>query len=349
MAPPDFDPNAAASPDSGIFGLSDTAENARFVLVPVAFDATTSYRKGTARGPQAIVAASHQIDLYDLDLGRVYEAGIALLKRTQQDEVRLAEWNQRANQLAAPILQAGGATTAEAERALGEINAICAALNRQVEAEVGELLDRGKVVGLIGGDHATPFGALAAHAARFPGMGLLHIDAHADLREAFEGFTWSHASIMFNAMTRLPGISRLVQVGVRDFCEAEFDLIQGSRGRIEAHFDAALHRQLSQGVSWNELCQKVIARLPEAVYVSVDIDGLEPSLCPHTGTPVPGGLSFQQLQHLLEVLVGSGRRIIGFDLTEVAPAADGRDEWDANVGARVLYKLIGWSKLSHQS
>lgn len=348
MTPSDFDPNAAASPDSGIFGLSDTAERARFVLVPVAFDATTSYRKGASLGPQAIVAASRQIDLFDLDLGRVYEDGIALLERAREDEARLIEWNRRAGQLADPIIQAGGAKTAEEARSLAEIDDICSALNHRIEAEVGALLDKGKVVGLIGGDHATPFGAIAAHAARFPGMGLLHIDAHADLREAFEGFTWSHASIMFNAMKRLPGISRLVQVAIRDFCEAEFELIQRSRGRIETHFDAALQRQLSRGVSWHELCERVICSLPQTVYLSLDIDGLDPSLCPHTGTPVPGGLSFQQLQDLLEVLVCSGRRIVGFDLTEVAPAANGEDEWDANVGARVLYKLIGWTKLSQK-
>ncbi len=346
MTPPDFDPNAAAAPGSGIFGLSDTPDRARFVLVPVAFDATTSYRKGAARGPQAIAAASRQLDLYDLDLGRVYEDGIALLERSPEDEARLSEWNQRANQLAMPIIKAGGAGTAEDRRALCEINDICAALNGQIEAEVSRLLDSGKVVGLVGGDHATPFGALAAHASRFPGMGVLHIDAHADLREAFEGFTWSHASIMFNAMARLPGIARLVQVGIRDFCEAELEVIRQSAGRIEAHFDAALHRDLAKGASWDALCRRIVARLPQSVYVSLDIDGLDPALCPNTGTPVPGGLSFQQLQHLLDILVISGRRIVGFDLTEVAPAADGRDEWDANVGARVLYKLIGWTRLS---
>ena len=349
MTAPHFDPNAAAAPDSGIFGLSDTPEDARVVLVPVPFDATTSYRKGASRGPLAIVEASRQIDLFDLDLGRVYEDGIALWERSDEDKARLLAWNARAGELAQPIIDVGGAVSAENALALEEIDAICAALNNQIEAEVGALLDRGKIVGLIGGDHATPFGAIAAHAARFQGMGILHIDAHADLREAFEGFTWSHASIMFNAFRRLSGISRIVQVGIRDFCEAEFELIQSSGGRIEAHFDAALKRELCRGTSWQALCERVVAALPREVYVSLDIDGLNPALCPHTGTPVPGGLSFEELQHLLEVLVDSGRRIVGFDLTEVAPSEDAADEWDANVGARALYKLIGWTRRSQRS
>ncbi len=349
MTAPPFDPNAAAAPDSGIFGLSDSLEDARVVIVPVPFDATTSYRKGASGGPQAIVEASRQIDLFDLDLGRVYEDGIALWERSDEDEARFVAWNERAGALAQPIIEAGGAVSAEDARSLEEINAICAALNDQIETEVGALLDRGKIVGLVGGDHATPFGAIAAHAARFEGMGILHIDAHADLREAFEGFTWSHASIMFNAFTRLSSVSRIVQVGIRDFCEAEFDLIQGSGGRIVTHFDAALRRELCRGTSWQTLCERVVSALPREVYVSLDIDGLNPALCPHTGTPVPGGLSFEELQHLLEVLVDSGRRIVGFDLTEVAPSDDAADEWDANVGARVLYKLIGWTRRSRRA
>ena len=342
-----FDPNAAAAPGSGIFGLSSTEDSAAFVLVPVPFDATTSYRRGAAGGPDAIVEASRQIDLFDLDLGRIYESGIALISRSEAAEAQFRRWNERAGELARPIIEAGGIAEGESVQALEEVNGICAALNRQVEGEVRGLLERGKTVGLIGGDHATPFGSMAAHAAHCPGMGILHIDAHADLREAFEGFEWSHASIMFNAVKRLSGVSRLVQVGIRDFCEAEYDLIRGSGGRIRTHFWSALSRSLSDGRSWTELCRAVSEDLPENVYVSFDIDGLDPALCPNTGTPVPGGLSFDQANRLLEVVVRDGHRIVGFDLNEVAPGPDG-DEWDANVGARMLYKLIGWTRMSRR-
>lgn len=346
MTDAQFDPNAAAAPDSGIFGLSSTEDGAEFVLIPVPFDATTSYRRGAAGGPDAIVEASRQIDLFDLDLGRIYESGIALMNRDAADEERIHHWNERAGELARPIIESGGDAGGDVS-ALAEVNGICAALNRQVESEASGLLSRGRTVGLIGGDHAVPFGSIAAHAARFPGMGVLHIDAHADLREAFEGFEWSHASIMFNVMKRLPNVSRLVQVGIRDFCEAEYDLIRGSDGRIRTHFWTRLFRGLSEGKTWTALCREISADLPEDVYVSFDIDGLDPSLCPHTGTPVPGGLTFDQANRLLEVVVGDGHRIVGFDLNEVAPGPDG-DEWDANVGARMLYKLIGWTRLSRR-
>ena len=136
----------------------------------------------------------------------------------------------------------------------------------------------------------------------------------------------------------MPQVARLVQVGIRDFCEQEFLAIQQSRGRIVTHFDAHWQRRRLCGETFDRLCQETIAALPDDVYVSIDIDGLDPALCPHTGTPVPGGLQFGELAHLIGCLADSGRRIVGFDLVEVAPGAD---EWDANVAARVLYKLCG--------
>lgn len=345
MESTDFDPNGASSPDSGVFGLPDSEATADFILVPVPFDATTSYRKGASKGPDAILEASRQVDLFDLDLGRVYEGGISLVERSAEDEERYRAWNRRAGALAQPIIDAAGALDDSTRASLDEVNRICGELNLMVEREVGRLMDAGKTVGLVGGDHATPFGAFVAHARRHPGMGILHVDAHADLRNAFEGFQWSHASIMYNAATRIPEVSRLVQVGIRDFCEDEYGMIQASGGRIRTHFDAALARRMFDGEPWTSVCRSIVADLPRDVYVSFDIDGLSPDLCPHTGTPVPGGLSFNQANRLMEVLVDEGHRIVGFDLNEVAPGPDG-DEWDANVGARMLYKLIGWTRLS---
>ena len=214
-----------------------------------------------------------------------------------------------------------------------------------VRAEVERWLDAGKLVGLVGGDHSSPFGAIEAVARRHPGLGVLHVDAHADLRAAYEGFTGSHASIMYNVVERIPEVGRLVQVGLRDVSEGEHAYMTKAGERIAAHFDSALRGRLLRGESWAAVCDDVVAGLPRDVYVSFDIDGLDPTLCPHTGTPVPGGLSFQEACYLFGAVVRSGRRIVGFDLNEVAPGPDG-DEWDANVGMRVLYKLIGWALLS---
>lgn len=333
---PEFDPNAAAAPDSGAFGLPFTPEQARVVLVPVPFEATTSYGGGAADGPAAIREASKQVDLFDLDTGRPYAAGIAML----DEPADVRAWNDEAKALAAPIVASGGADADPAT--LTRIDALCAQMNDWVYRTTRDWLAQDKIVGIVGGDHSTPFGAIAAYAERYPQLGVLHLDAHADLRDAYEGFTWSHASIMFNVLAHVPNVQKLVQVGIRDFGEAEYQLIQDQPARIRTFFDADLQRARFAGRSWQDQVDEIVAALPQHVYLSWDIDGLQPTFCPHTGTPVPGGLDFAQAVALLEGLVRGGKRIVGFDLNEVAPGPDG-DEWDGNVGARLLYKMIGWT------
>jgi agmatinase len=337
MNPSDFDPDAAAPEDAGLFGLPFTPEASRVVILPVPFEATTSYGGGTANGPEAVLAASHQVDLFDLDYGRIYRHGIAMLPIP--DEVRA--WNDAARALAEPVIAHGGAGgVPELESRLAQMNDYSARLNAWVRETASRWLDAGHIVGVLGGDHAVPWGNIAAHAERHPGLGILHLDAHADLRVAYEGFTDSHASIMHNVLTRIPGVAKLVQVGIRDFGEAEYRTIVESGGRVQTFFDADLARRRFEGVAFARVVDELIAPLPEKVYLSFDIDGLDPTLCPHTGTPVPGGLQFQEAAHVLLSLARSGREIVGFDLCEVSPGPDG-DEWDANVGARLLYKMIG--------
>ncbi|HEY0881075.1 MAG TPA: agmatinase family protein [Archangium sp.] len=336
---PAFDPNAAASPDSGIFGLPFTPEEAKVVLVPVPFEATTSYGGGTANGPEMILEASKQVDLFDLDTGKPYEPGISMLP--MPGDVR--EWNDAAKAIAAPIIESGGL---EANPdALKKVNEISAQMNAWVYETTKHWLAQGKIVGVVGGDHSVPFGAIKAYAEKFPNLGVLHLDAHADLRDAYEGFTWSHASIMFNVMQHVPGVKKLVQVGIRDFGEAEFEIIQNSNGRIHTFFDARLARARLDGMPWREQVDSIVQELPQHVYLSWDIDGLEPTLCPNTGTPVPGGLTFAQAVALLDGLVRAGKTIVGFDLNEVSDGGTG-SEWDGNVGARLLYKMIGWTLVS---
>lgn len=336
-----FDPNAAALADSGIFGLNDTPENARVVLVPVPWDTTTSYRAGTAKGPAAILEASKQVDLFDIETGKPYEAGIAML----EESAEIREWNATFRKDAELVIEAAGRVQGDAklEAALARVNEASANVNAKVHETVKFWLDRGKIVGTVGGDHSTPFGAIQAYAEKFPGLGILHIDAHADLRHAYEGFEWSHASIMENVSRRLPNVKKIVAVGIRDFCEEEHDLMLDSAGRIVTHFDVDLARARRNG-NLDELFTNIARELPENVYVSFDIDGLDPTLCPNTGTPVPGGLSFHEASALVGALAHAKKKIVGFDVNEVAPNAENEnDEWDANVGARILYKLIGWS------
>jgi agmatinase len=338
-----FDPNAPALPGSGIYGLPSQPEDALVHLIPVPFEATTSYRGGTSGGPAAILEASRQVDLFDLDCGRPYEAGIVMLPASP----RIRALNRRAKAAAQEVIARGGDVSGSRRLAgrLAEVNAASAEVNAIVARAAAKALDQGRLVGVVGGDHAAPFGAIAEIARRHPGMGILHVDAHCDLRPAYEGFTWSHASIMRNVADRIDAVLKIVQVGIRDASAEELGYAVASRGRIVVHSDGAIARGLLEGRSFAAAARDIVADLPSEVYVSFDVDGLDPALCPHTGTPVPGGLSFQQAVLLLETLVTSGRRIVGFDLCEVAPGQDG-DEWDANVGARILYKLVGFALAS---
>jgi agmatinase len=335
-----FDPNAAADKDAGIYGLPYTPDEARIVLLPVPWDATTSYGGGASEGPSAIYDASMQVDLFDVEIGYPYRGKVAMLPENGD----IKTWNAEARRLAEEVIEAGGRVSgdAELEAALAKVNGSSARVNDVVYYETKRLLGQGKTVGVVGGDHSTPFGAIRAIAEAHPGLGILHVDAHADLRDAYEGFTDSHASIMFNVLRRVPNVAKIVQVGIRDLCEAEADLI-AKDGRLSTLYDVHLAQARLQGKLLDVFAAK-LSELPREVYVSFDVDGLDPALCPHTGTPVAGGLSFHEASMLLGMVAQSGRRIVGFDLNEVCPGPD--DEWDANVGARVLYKLIGWTFVS---
>lgn len=335
-----FDPNAAAGASAGLYGLGCEPENSQVLVLGVPFDATASYRKGAARGPRAILRASLQVDLFDLARGRPYEAGIAMLPI----DPRLDALNREAGALADQVIAVGGNLGGDPalERALARVNAIGAELNAIVHEATRGMLAQGKLPAIVGGDHSTPFGAILACAEQYPGLGVLHFDAHADLRVAYEGFEWSHASIMHNVVSKIPQLGGLVQVGVRDFCEQEYDAIQDPALGIGTMFDRDWAAARFEGRNMRELVRDHLARLPERVFVSFDVDGLDPALCPNTGTPVPGGLTWREANLWLDELAASGRKVVGLDLNEVNPgaASDDEDAWDAIVGARLLYRLI---------
>lgn len=331
-----FDPNAAAQPGSGIFGLTHKRRDSRVVVFPAAFDATTSYGKGTAAGPGAILTASAQVDLFDLRFGRIYERGICML----DEDRRIRALNRRATALTGPIIAKGGAGPRDGAR-MKKIDAICEEANGIIHAVAASILSEDKIPALLGGEHAMSFGAIRACAEKHGEIGILQIDAHMDLRDAFEGFAWSHASIMHNVISRLPAVTKLVQIGIRDFGEGEMEFARQHQTRITTCFDEKWADEIDDGARFAELVRRALSGLPKKVYVSFDIDGLDPSMCPHTGTPVAGGLSFARAARILELLKSSGRTIVGFDLVEVAPGPAKGPEIDANVGARVLYKLCG--------
>jgi agmatinase len=224
---------------------------------------------------------------------------------------------------------------------LAEVNAGGEMLFKWVKELTQRLLSDGKKVGLIGGDHSTPLGFISALGDIYDDFGVLQIDAHADLREAYEGFKYSHASIMYNVLEMVPQVSKLVQVGIRDYCDEELQLSQSSSGRVVTIFDKEIKEQQFEGKTWREQCAEIIEHLPNKVYISFDIDGLDPKLCPNTGTPVPGGFETEQVMYLFKQLKKSGREIIGFDLNEVS-TGEHSEGIDSIVGARVLYKLCNY-------
>ncbi len=328
----------------GIFGLPFTYQKARLIHLPVPWDVTTSYGKGTSRGPAAIRQASEQVDLFDFETGNVFEQGLHMLpldnKWSKKNSLlrKKAETVMRA--LANPKLSA--AQRNRTQKLQNEVNKGSEELNAWVFSEAKKILKDGKIPSLVGGDHSSPFGMIRAVLGEFPQTGILHVDAHADLRAAYQGFQHSHASIMWNVVEQLRP-AKLVQVGIRDFSEEEFEF--GKKKRVRTFFDAENKQRQLSGTPWKHIVDEILAELPEQVYISWDIDGLNPTFCPSTGTPVPGGLSWEEAQFLLSSLVKAKKQIVGFDLNEVAPGAT---EWDANVGARMLYRLSCLTLLSNQ-
>lgn len=341
-----FDPSLTGSAQDGIFGLPYSPDQAKLHLLPVPWEVTTSYGDGTSRGPEVIRQASPQIDLFDLEFGKAYEVGYYMHEIPED----LMQLNDQLKPLAHKIrdeLEENHKLTEASETHLAKINEGCNFMVERIYQQSREVLGQGKWLGLVGGDHSSPEGAIKAISENIKeSWGLLHIDAHADLRNAYQGFTHSHASIMYNVMNADWKPDQLVQVGIRDFCEEEYEMAR-SRKDIQCFYDSQLKDDLFAGKTWAEVCQKIIQPLPKQVYVSFDIDGLSPDLCPNTGTPVPGGLSFEQANFLIKTLVHSGRKIIGFDLNEVAQGPDRSSEWDGNIGSRMLYKLCGWMVKSH--
>ena len=326
--------------DAGLFGVDFNGEQNEVVLIGVPWEPTASYGRGSSQTPRTIIKASHQLDFYDPFLGRELATEIGMLPLEPQWE----DNNRKAIELADEIHQ-GSAEGERRARVLAEVNDISAQLNRELAHRVASLLRAGKTVGILGGDHSSPLGAIKSIHAHHPRMGILHIDAHHDLRCAYEGFTYSHASIMFNVLREVGEELPLVSVGIRDFSKSEY-LLAAARTNITTFYDHHLQNQLHAGASWASLCKAILEHCPEELYVSFDIDGLDPKCCPNTGTPVPGGLSFGQAVYLLEEAVRSGHRIVGFDLCEVSPGPGSPvGEWDLNVGARILHKLcaLAWA------
>lgn len=339
-----FDPNGPGNINNNLFGLPFTPDDAEVVIVPVPWDGTASYGGGTANGPQAVFDASMQVDLYFQGIKDAWKLGIAM------DEVSV-KWRKKSAELREKtekyidFLSDGGdvAESKGAQDHLKKVNKASQELNKWVRERCLKFIKEGKIVGVLGGEHSTPLGLIEALATKYDKFGILQIDAHADLRNAYEGFEYSHASVMYNAL-KIKEVEKLVQVGIRDICQEEVDFISKNSKRIQTFYYADIAEQLYAGTTFAKVVDNIIATLPGLVYLSFDIDGLDPKLCPNTGTPVAGGFEYNQAIYIIKKLVEANKTIIGFDLNEVTP---GQDEWDANVGARLLYAMANYAAQSN--
>lgn len=332
-----FDPNSVGNPNNNIFGLPFTEEESRLVILPIPWEVTVSYNAGTARAPEHIFKASLQVDLFDPEFKDEWKQGY-FMRSSDRKILMKSDYLRKEAELYINYIAGGEDVNANKFmcKTLKEVNAGGVLLNEWVYEQTKDLMAAGKLVALLGGDHSTPLGYFKAIAEKYGDFGILQIDAHCDLRVAYENFVYSHASVMYNALKEIPQLKKLVQVGVRDYCEEEWNFINANTDRVTTFFEKDIKERLYEGDSWQQITNQIIDQLPANVFISFDIDGLDPKLCPHTGTPVQGGFETEAIFYLFKKIQKSGRKIVGFDLNEVGIS---QDEWDENVGARCLFKL----------
>ncbi len=271
----------------------------RYSILQAPFDLTTSYVSGAAGGPAAIIEASAHMELYDEELdSEPYRAGIETL---------------------GPI---EAAENAEA----------------MVEAVYGaalEVLDRGSMPVLLGGEHSVTLGMVRALKARHPNLSVLQLDAHADLRDTYEGNPYNHASVA----RRITELAPLVQVGVRSLSAQEAEFLKSASRKGGAASVVTHYAPEVLGADVAALGARIAAELTDPVFVTIDIDVFDPSVMPSTGTPEPGGLGWYDVTALLKA-VAAAKRIVGFDLVELAPQK-GNVAPDF-MAARLVYKMMAY-------
>ncbi|NOY07033.1 MAG: agmatinase [Chlorobi bacterium] len=271
-------------------------ETARIVILPMPYEATVSYGTGTSEGPDAILAASHYVEFFDDEYEReiCFDLGIATL----------------------PPLDFSGRVGKPAVDMVYNV--------------VRDLLADGKFVVGLGGEHTIAEGMARAHLGHHSGMSVLQLDAHSDLREEYEGDTYSHACVMARIMDFLQG-ERIVQLGVRAQCKEEFHRIR--RNGVKTFYARDIRRG-HHGSSWQD---EVLRCLNESVYITFDVDYFDPSVMPSTGTPEPGGFFWDETLDLIEK-IGKEKTIVGFDVVELAP----RKDFPAPdyLAAKLTYKII---------
>lgn len=264
---------------------------ALFVVLPVPYDLTSTYRSGSRLGPAAILEASAHMELYDDELGReTYQCGIQTLPFIEPDARGPKEMIETVRRKTAEVMAAGGIPVT------------------------------------LGGEHSISFGCIQAVKERYPALSVLQFDAHADLRDSYQGTPYSHASVA----RRIAEICPLVQAGIRSMSADEAAFLAGSRVRS---FSADY---IFDNADW---VSAIVRHLRGDVYISVDLDVLDPAFMPATGTPEPGGIGWREILHLIRA-VSEKCRIRGFDVMELSPIP-GMVAPDF-LAAKLTYRMMGY-------
>ena len=275
------------------FGGLETAysayESSSIVVLPVPFDGTSTWIKGADRGPDAILEASANMELYDIDTdSEVYLKGIFT---------------------AAPIVESDSPES----------------LSVKVHESVLKYLDDGKFVVTLGGEHSVTIGAVKAFAEKIPGLNVLQIDAHTDLRQEYDGSGYNHACVMARVREWCP----IVQVGIRSMDAVEKPYITKDR--------VFFAKGITGGrTDWID---DVIEKLDNQVYVTIDLDGFDPSILPATGTPEPGGLSYYDVINLIRKLIDK-KKLVGFDVVELCPINDNKAS--DFLASKLIYQILSY-------
>lgn len=301
----------------GFLGLPpefSAPERSRFVVIPVPFEETTSYGKGTAHGPAAIIEASHQLELHDVEI-----AAEAFREGIHTDTALLDD-------------------TPDGERIVGAVEGIVGKWLDAGKPHRGEP-HRGKLPVVLGGEHTVSVGAIRAAAARAAavadGLTVVQLDAHADLRDSYGGSPLSHACAMRRALEGPPRPGRLVQVGVRSMCPEE---IRFAAGRDD--IKTFLAKDFLSGKAARE---EILSSIGPRVYLTIDMDVFDPAEAPAVGTPEPGGLRWADGVGLIEGIVNAAE-VVGLDVVELAPIPGlNAPEFFA---AKLVYRILG---LIHKS
>jgi len=270
-------------------------ESAKFVVLPIPYEATTSYLKGTAKAPEAIITASGQVELFD--------------------EILLAEFHHCGISTVGPV-KAGNLTPEQ--------------IQKKIYRKAGQFVQTEKFVLSLGGEHSITAGLVKAVAEKYSNLSVLQIDAHADLRDEYQHSKFSHACVMRRIHDmHIPAVA----VGIRSFSERQYEFI------VENKLKMFTPRAIAGNANW---IPDVTAVLSENVYITLDIDALDPAYIPGTGAPEPGGLTYQQVADLI-LTVGRDKNIVGADIVEVIPGVAGvTSEFTA---ARLAYKIIAAAQL----